>query len=103
MLWNCYSERHREPFVKMVGPKLVRGTLARRFPNLELDRQRKVSATSFFQSLLASELPALANAAGNFPVLSGLGVLDGKRWVWQSERELRKVARNGNGPGVSLI
>jgi hypothetical protein len=57
---------------------LVRGTLARRFPNLELERQRKVAATSFFKSLLRRELPALADAAGNFPVLSGLGVLDGQ-------------------------
>lgn len=57
---------------------LVRQSLARRFPGIELERQRKVAATSFYRALLMRELPALANAAGNFPVLSGLGVLDGR-------------------------
>jgi asparagine synthetase B (glutamine-hydrolysing) len=57
---------------------LVRRRLARRFPNLELDRQRKVAATSFFKSLLFREGPALADLAGDFPALSSLGVVDGR-------------------------
>ena len=70
---------------------LVRGTLARRFPNLELERQRKIAATSFFRSLLARELPALAGAAGKFPVLSGLGIVDGQA--------MRGVVRDGLAQG----
>ena len=57
---------------------LVRQTLARRFPALGLERQRKVLATSFFQSLLLREGPALADAAGDFPALSALGLVDGR-------------------------
>src|SRR6516164_10513747 len=57
---------------------LVRGTLARRFPGLGLEWQRKVSAKSFFESLLLQEGPGLADAAGDFPALSALGVVDGR-------------------------
>ena len=56
---------------------LVRRTLAKRFPGLGLERQRKVLATSFFQALLLREGPALADLAGDFPALSGLGIVDG--------------------------
>jgi asparagine synthetase B (glutamine-hydrolysing) len=56
---------------------LVRGKVAQRFPSLGLKQQRKVSAKSFFDSLLLREGPALANAAGDFPVLSSLGIVDG--------------------------
>jgi asparagine synthetase B (glutamine-hydrolysing) len=56
---------------------LVRQTMAKRFPGLGLERQRKVWATSFFQSLLLREGPALADLAGDFPALSGLGIVNG--------------------------
>jgi asparagine synthetase B (glutamine-hydrolysing) len=56
---------------------LVRQTMAKRFPGLGLERQRKVSARSFFRSLLLREGPALADLAGDFPALSGLGIVDG--------------------------
>lgn len=57
---------------------LVRGTLARRFPTLGFERQRKVLATSYFQSQLTREGPDLAETAGDFPALSALGVVDGR-------------------------
>ena len=57
---------------------LVRGTVARRFPGLGFEGQRKVEATSFYRSLILHEGPALANAAIDFPALSGLGIVDGK-------------------------
>jgi asparagine synthase (glutamine-hydrolysing) len=56
---------------------LVRRTLAKRFPTLGLERQRKVLAASFFEALLLREGPALADLAGDFPALSGLGIVDG--------------------------
>jgi asparagine synthetase B (glutamine-hydrolysing) len=56
---------------------LVRDTMARRFPGLGLARQRKVWATSFLQALLLQEGPALADLAGDFPALSGIGIVDG--------------------------
>jgi asparagine synthetase B (glutamine-hydrolysing) len=56
----------------------VRAAIARRFPDLGFERQRKVSAKSFFESLLLRELPPLIDAAGHFPALSELGVVDGR-------------------------
>jgi asparagine synthase (glutamine-hydrolysing) len=57
---------------------LVREKLSRRFPNLGLHRQRKVRAASFFESLLRREGQALIDLAGDFPVLSELGIANGK-------------------------
>jgi asparagine synthase (glutamine-hydrolysing) len=57
---------------------MVRQTLARRFPGLALERQRKVRATSFYQSLLFRERQALSDAVGDFPALSSLGIVDGR-------------------------
>ena len=56
---------------------LVRRTLAKRFPGLRLERQRKVLFNAFFEQLLLREGPALADLAGDFPALSGLGIVDG--------------------------
>jgi asparagine synthase (glutamine-hydrolysing) len=57
---------------------LVRGKVARRFPELGFEGHRKVAATSFYQSVILNEGPALANAAIDFPALSGLGLVDGR-------------------------
>jgi len=57
---------------------LIRQTLARRFPELRLERQRKVQATPVFLSLLLREGLALAEAVGDFPALSALGIVDGR-------------------------
>ena len=57
---------------------LVRQALSRRFPTLGLERQRKVLAKSFFESLLRQEWKALTDLIGDFPSLSGLGIVDGK-------------------------
>jgi hypothetical protein len=57
---------------------LVRGTVARRFPALALERQRKVLGTSFLSSLLRREGRVLADLAGDFPTLSNLGIVNGK-------------------------
>ena len=65
---------------------LVRRALARRFPALGLGSQPKVPATSFFRSLIQREAPALADAAGDFPALSDLGIISGsatRRYVFQ--------------------
>jgi hypothetical protein len=57
---------------------LVRGTIARRFPGLGLEEQRKVVAKSFYESVLLREWAALVDLAGDFPALSALGVVDGR-------------------------
>jgi asparagine synthase (glutamine-hydrolysing) len=57
---------------------LVRGKVARRFPELGFEGHRKVQATSFYQSVILNEGPALAKGAIDFPALSGLGLVDGR-------------------------
>jgi asparagine synthetase B (glutamine-hydrolysing) len=73
----------------------VRRTIAERFPGLGLERQRKVLAASFFQALLLREGPALADVAGDFPALSGLGIVDGAALAAFIRQELRR-------PGAGL-
>ena len=58
---------------------LVRRALARRFPGLDLERQRKVLALSLFQSTVWREVPTIACKIGDFPALSALGIVDGER------------------------
>jgi hypothetical protein len=57
---------------------LVRGTIARRFPGLGLEEQRKVLAKSYYRSVLRREWAPLADLVGDFPALSALGVVDGR-------------------------
>jgi hypothetical protein len=73
----------------------VRGTLARRFPALGLERRRKVGAATFYRSLLAAEGPAVA--ARDYPALASLGVIDersakaGIRQIFADNRELYRA------------
>lgn len=55
---------------------LVRESVARRFPSLGFERQRKVSATEFYRSIMAAEGPALWSDLGGVRALSDLGVVD---------------------------
>jgi hypothetical protein len=55
---------------------LVRQTMARRFPSLGFDRQRKVTALTFFANLARSEGPALGEAHADFQALAALGVVE---------------------------
>lgn len=57
---------------------IVRGTLAQRFPLLGFERQRKVTATSYFRSCLMEAAPAFIDAVGEFPSLSDLGIIHGR-------------------------
>jgi len=56
---------------------LVRETVARRFPALGFDRQRKVNATSFFENVLRTEGPAAWERVDRGAVLAELGVVNG--------------------------
>lgn len=58
---------------------LVRDTVARRFPALGLDRQKKVAATSFHQAVLREEVPQLWKQTGGAPALASLGIIDADR------------------------
>jgi hypothetical protein len=76
----------------------VRATLARRFPTLALERQRKVGATSYYHSLIQREEQMLADAASDFPALSKLGIVDG-----QAARAAVRAGLKHRGSGLHRI
>jgi asparagine synthase (glutamine-hydrolysing) len=65
---------------------LVRGTLARRFPQLGFERQRKVYSGEFFHQIMAQEGPALADRIGSFKALESIGVIQAKP-AWDFARQ----------------
>lgn len=65
---------------------LIRETLARRFPDLGFDRQRKVNATNFFRQNILSEFDTALVQLGGIPRLSALGILDADAWEEAYER-----------------
>jgi hypothetical protein len=67
---------------------LVRQSLHRRFPEIGLGDQRKVSAISFWEAERRREGPALLAAAGDFPALSRLGLVDGQSLAVSVHRNL---------------
>lgn len=58
---------------------LVRDTLARRFPDLGLERQKKVIASDYFTSVMLGEGRELWAEMGGPQALAELGVVDGAR------------------------
>jgi len=58
---------------------LVRETVAKRFPALGFERQRKVSAQDYFQQILAREGPPAARSIGDLSALAEVGVIEPRR------------------------
>ena len=58
---------------------LIRQALARRFPQLGFDAQKKVAATSFHQSLMLAEASRLKAIVGPFRALPALGVIEARK------------------------
>ncbi len=57
---------------------LVRESVARRFPNLKFERKKKVSAMSYWQSLITGEGRVIWNQMGGARVLTELGIVEKK-------------------------
>jgi hypothetical protein len=55
---------------------IVRGMLARRFPDLGFERHKKVTATSFYHRILLDEGPEILRAQGGPRELSRLEIVD---------------------------
>jgi len=55
---------------------LVRQTVARRFPALGFERQRKVTALNFFSSIVRAEAPPIAETYSDFRALASLGIVE---------------------------
>lgn len=67
------------PFLLMQDGRskgLVRGSLARRFPSLGFERQRKVEATSFYASLIYRDASRFWKQFGGARTLADLGIID---------------------------
>ena len=58
---------------------LVRGTIARRFPGLGFERQKKVLSTGYQNAIVRREGPDAVRRLGGCRVLAELGVVDGVR------------------------
>jgi asparagine synthase (glutamine-hydrolysing) len=71
---------------------LVRGPVAKRFPNLGLERQKKILATNFFADLMRRDLCPAWESAGGPKMLSKLGVVD--RCLLDSQKS--QLLSNGN-------
>jgi asparagine synthase (glutamine-hydrolysing) len=71
---------------------LVRETLARRFPQLGFERQRKVSAEAFFQSIVMTTGAQAWRTLGGARALAQIGVVDGRRLA----ADMDAMLRNGN-------
>jgi asparagine synthase (glutamine-hydrolysing) len=81
-----YWDADLQEFLYRVPPKviaasdrtkeLVRSTLARRFPRLGFERQRKVVGTAFAFDTFQAELPKAMEAIGGPRALSELGLVD---------------------------
>jgi asparagine synthase (glutamine-hydrolysing) len=56
---------------------LVRDALARRFPNLGFERQKKILVTEYFSSVMFGEGAALWRSLGGPRTLAELGIIDG--------------------------
>jgi hypothetical protein len=56
---------------------LVRNTLARRFPELGFERQRKVTGTAVVRTMFVREGGMAWRRMGGATALAGLGVVDG--------------------------
>jgi asparagine synthase (glutamine-hydrolysing) len=57
---------------------LVRDSVARRFPKLGFERQRKVISSNFFMGILLKEGPGVARRLGPPIVLASLGIVNGR-------------------------
>jgi hypothetical protein len=54
---------------------LVRDSVARRFPNLGFEQQKKRAATGFYRGILLREVPPLWDAGGGLRTLARLGIV----------------------------
>lgn len=82
---------------------LVRDTVARRFPALDLERQKKVAGTSFYRSVLQAEIPELWQRSGGARSLEAMGIVDGRKTNAMVEASLSQSSREGLGRVWELL
>lgn len=81
----------------------LRRMLARRFPGLGLDSQKKLAATPFFRSVLAAELPGVWSSMRGTPALVELRVVDGRQAAEMVEQAFQRADRRSLGKVWELM
>ena len=82
---------------------LVRDELARDFPELGFDRQKKVMAAEVFRSIVAREAPAQWRRLGGLDTLADLGIVEPRRIAEISPRWLAAPSHDDAGRLWSLM
>ena len=69
---------------------LVRRTLARRFPELGFEQQRKINSINFYASLIHREGSEAFKKLGRIQMLADLGIVDERRLYPHLERVMAR-------------
>jgi asparagine synthase (glutamine-hydrolysing) len=78
-----------------LSKSVVRHTMARRFPGLGLERQKKRAGTSFYRKILNREIPDLWRRKSGLEALADLGVVDPRQAAAMAERSIANTIGTG--------
>jgi hypothetical protein len=74
---------------------LVRDTVSRRFPGLRVEHQRTIAVTSFRQSLLEAQIPAIWRSTSRVQALALLGIVDARMADHMAETSITRRDHDG--------
>jgi hypothetical protein len=86
-------------FTEGKSKSVVRVTMARRFPGLGLERQKKRAGTNFMGSILTKELPELWRRKGDLSALADLHIVEPRAVVARARRNLA----SGSAPRFAKV
>jgi asparagine synthetase B (glutamine-hydrolysing) len=82
---------------------ILRGTLARRFPEAGFEDQKKVLITDFSTSTLTAQIPGAWEKYGGAPTLSSSGIVDGKKLQSAFRSSLDRLQGRERGDGSNVL
>jgi asparagine synthetase B (glutamine-hydrolysing) len=85
---------------------VVRKTMARRFPGLALDTQKKRAGTTYFGSVLIREVPELWRRNGDLSAMADLGIVDPRKAAAMATSTIEAAMGNpvrGSTEGLGLV
>jgi asparagine synthetase B (glutamine-hydrolysing) len=82
---------------------ILRGTLARRFPEAGFEDQRKVLITDFSTSTLTAQIPGAWEKYGGAPTLSSSGIVDGNELQSAFRSSLDRLQGRERGGGSNVL
>lgn len=75
---------------------LARARLARRFPDLGFERQKKLTATAFATRMFVAQATTMLRAKRPFEVLEELGIVDSRRFADELRRTIAEPSRHAD-------